>query len=62
LVQHVLILVGRGGVHGVHSWVEVKVLLRLLILEAFGALKPLISWRAEYGTFTVVRVVLALPF
>ena len=37
-VHHVLILVGRGGVYGVHSWVEVKVkvLLKFLYWRHFG--------------------------
>ena len=35
-VHHVLILVGRGGVHGVHSWVKIKVLLKCLVWEHCG--------------------------
>ena len=37
-VHHILILVGRGGVHGVNSWVEVKVkvLLKFLYWRHFG--------------------------
>ena len=35
-VHHVLILVGRGGVHGVHYGVKTKVLLKCLVWEHFG--------------------------
>ena len=35
-VHHVLILVGRGGVHGVHSGVKIKVLLKCLYWRHFG--------------------------